>query len=242
MLRLKEISAGYGAIQVIDHLSLEVATGETVALLGPNGAGKSTLLAAIAGVLHRRSGEVWLDDRNLAGAEPHIVVAAGIALVPEGRRVFAPLTVHDNLRLGALRLARSASQEERFRYVFGLFPRLEERRHQLAGTLSGGEQQMLAIARALMSSPRVLLLDEPFLGLAPRIVDEIRTVLQGLAQGGLTVLLVEQKMDVALALSRRAYVMVKGRIVRTGAAQEIAQLGDLSELYFALPEGHTPTI
>ena len=168
MLRLRNLSAGYGPIQVINSLSLEVGSTETVALLGPNGAGKSTLMAAIAGVLRRRSGEVWLDDRNLSGAAPHIVVKAGVALVPEGRRIFAPLTVTDNLRLGALRLAPSGHIAERFSYVFELFPRLAERRQQIAGTLSGGEQQMLAVGRALMSSPRLLLLDEPFLGLAPR--------------------------------------------------------------------------
>jgi branched-chain amino acid transport system ATP-binding protein len=234
MLRLNNLCAGYGPIQVIDRLSLEIGTGETVALLGPNGAGKSTLMAAIAGVLRRRSGEVWLDERNLGGVAPHEVVKAGLALVPEGRRVFAPFTVDENLRLGALRLAKSADLGERFSTVFGLFPRLAERRRQFAGTLSGGEQQMLAIGRALMSRPRVLLLDEPFLGLAPRVVEEIRQVLRTLSDAGLTVLLVEQKIDMAIELSRRAYVLIKGRIALAGTAEEIRQRGDLNQIYFSL--------
>jgi branched-chain amino acid transport system ATP-binding protein len=233
-LAVRNLSAGYGPIEVIQRLSLAVETGETVALLGPNGAGKSTLMAALAGVLRRRSGEVWLDERNIASVPPHAVVAAGLALVPEGRRIFAPFTVHDNLRLGALRLAAPATLAERLDYVFGLFPRLRERERQLAGTLSGGEQQMLAIGRALMSHPRVLLLDEPFLGLAPMVVDEIRRVLRNLAQHGLTVLLVEQKIDMALDLAQRAYIMVKGRIVLDGTAAEIRERGNLNQIYFAL--------
>jgi branched-chain amino acid transport system ATP-binding protein len=233
-LAVRNLSGGYGPIEVIAGLSLEVETGETVALLGPNGAGKSTLMAALAGVLRRRSGEVWLDDRNIATAPPHRVVQAGLALVPEGRRIFAPFSVADNLRLGALRLAAAGSQAERFDYVYGLFPRLKERERQTAGTLSGGEQQMLAIGRALMSNPRVLLLDEPFLGLAPRIVEEIRGVLRALSEGGLTVLLVEQKIDMALALAQRAYVMVRGRIVLSGSAAEIRQKEDLNQIYFAM--------
>jgi branched-chain amino acid transport system ATP-binding protein len=233
MLRLVDLGAGYGPIRVIDKLSLEVAAGETVALLGPNGAGKSTLMAAVAGVLRGQTGQVWLETRDLSKAPSHARVRAGIVLVPEGRRVFAPLTVYDNLRLGALRLASAHRLSERLDYVFQLFPRLRERREQLAGTLSGGEQQMLAVGRALMCHPRVLLLDEPFLGLAPLIVEEICQVLQGLSKSGLTVVLVEQKVDVALDLSQRTYVMLKGRIVRTGSSQEIKSRGDLKETYFS---------
>jgi branched-chain amino acid transport system ATP-binding protein len=235
-LGVRDLSAGYGPIEVIRGLSLAVETGETVALLGPNGAGKSTVMAAIAGVLRRRSGKVLLDERDIASSPPHVVVAAGLALVPEGRRIFAPFTVHDNLRLGALRLGASATPAERFAYVYQLFPRLAERERQLAGTLSGGEQQMLAIGRALMSNPQVLLLDEPFLGLAPRIVEEIRGVLRSMAQRGLTVLLVEQKIDMALELAQRAYVMVKGRIVLAGTAVDIRARGNLNQIYFALGE------
>jgi branched-chain amino acid transport system ATP-binding protein len=233
MLKLVDLGGGYGPIRVIDKLSLEVSAGETVALLGPNGAGKSTLMAAIAGVLRGQTGQVWLESRNLSKAPAHARVRAGIVLVPEGRRVFAPLRVYDNLRLGALRLASWHRLSERLDYVFELFPRLKERREQLAGTLSGGEQQMLAVGRALMCHPRVLLLDEPFLGLAPLIVEEICQVLRGLSKSGLTVLLVEQKVDIALDLSQRTYVLLKGRIVRTGASQEIKARGNLKETYFS---------
>jgi len=179
---------------------------------------------------------VWLGERNIIAAPSHVVVQSGLALVPEGRRIFAPFSVYDNLRLGALRLSAPHTLSERLEYVCGLFPRLKEREHQIAGTLSGGEQQMLAIGRALMSRPRVLLLDEPFLGLAPRIVEEIRGVLRALSQGGLTVLLVEQKIDMALDLAQRAYVMVKGRVVLEGTTMDLRQKGNLSEIYFALPQ------
>jgi branched-chain amino acid transport system ATP-binding protein len=193
-------------------------------------------MAAIAGVLRRRSGEVWLDERNIVAAPAHVVVQAGLALVPEGRRIFAPFSVYDNLRLGALRLSAPRALSERLEYVCKLFPRLREREHQIAGTLSGGEQQMLAIGRALMSNPRVLLLDEPFLGLAPRVVEEIRGALRTLSEAGLTVLLVEQKIDMALALAQRAYVMVKGRVVLAATAAELRQRGNLDQIYFALSQ------
>jgi branched-chain amino acid transport system ATP-binding protein len=232
MLSLEHVSAGYGAITVIPDLSLHVGEGETVALLGPNGAGKSTLTAAIAGALRRRAGAIRFDGVDLVGLPPHQVVAAGVVLVPEGRRIFAPLTVGDNLRLGAMRLAGGAAALGRqLDYVFGLFPRLAERRGQIAGTLSGGEQQMLAIGRALMSAPRLLLLDEPFLGLAPMVVHEILEAVLGLRRQGLTVLLVEQKVEMALSASDRAYVMVKGAIVREGPSRELLAAGDLGEHY-----------
>jgi branched-chain amino acid transport system ATP-binding protein len=238
MLRLDAVSGGYGPAPVLAGVSLDVAEGETVALLGPNGAGKSTLMAAITGTLPRRAGriEYGADKRDLARLSSHAIVAAGVALVPEGRQIFAPLTVADNLRLGAIRLARGASLAERHDAVFRLFPRLQERARQRAGTLSGGEQQMLAIGRALMSRPRLLLLDEPFLGLAPIIVAEIGRALDALKAEGLTILLVDQKIDMALAMSRRAYVMVKGRIVLHEESSRLARRGDLHNLYFALAE------
>jgi len=232
MLTLEGVSAGYGAITVIADLALHVGEGETVALLGPNGAGKSTLTAAIAGALRRRAGTIRFDGIDLVALPPHGVVAAGVVLVPEGRRIFAPLTVGDNLRLGAMRLAGGAGALGRqFDYVFSLFPRLAERRGQIAGTLSGGEQQMLAIGRALMSAPRLLLLDEPFLGLAPMVVHEILAAILGLRAQGLTVLLVEQKIEMALSVADRAYVMVKGSIVREGPSRELLAAGDLGEHY-----------
>ena len=232
MLRLSDLHASYGAAPVLQGISLAVEKGETVALLGPNGAGKSTLLAAITGTIPRRSGSVEFQGRNLVGEASHAIVASGVALVPEGRLVFAPFSVEDNLRLGAVRL--QGDSRERFDYVYALFPRLEERRKQPAGTLSGGEQQMLAIGRALMSKPRLLLLDEPFLGLAPLVVAEIRNSLEALRKSGLTLLVVEQKLDIALEFAQRAYVLIKGRVVLEDRTVNLARRPDLRDLYFSL--------
>jgi branched-chain amino acid transport system ATP-binding protein len=235
MLRLRDVVASYGAAPVVQGISLEVARGETVVLLGPNGAGKSTLLAAITGTIARRQGEIVFDERNLAAEPSHRIVAHGVALVPEGRLVFAPFSVVDNLRLGAIRLAGGrAALAGRFEYVYGLFPRLAERRAQAAGTLSGGEQQMLAIGRALMSAPRLLLLDEPFLGLAPLVVEEIRRALEKLRESGLTLLMVEQKLDIALSFAGRAYVLIKGRVALHDTTANLVRRADLTNLYFAL--------
>ena len=232
MLRLRNLNARHGAAAVLQGVSLEVSQGETVALLGPNGAGKSTLLSAVTGTIPRRRGGIFLDGRNLVDDKSHAIVASGVALVPEGRLVFAPFSVQDNLRLGAVRL--KGDLRERYQFVFGLFPRLEERRSQAAGTLSGGEQQMLAIGRALMSRPRLLLLDEPFLGLAPLVVLEIRSALETLRGSGLTLLIVEQKLDIALAFAQRAYVLVKGRVALHDSTASLAKRPDLSDLYFSL--------
>ena len=236
MLRLSDLHASYGAAPVLQGISLSVEKGETVALLGPNGAGKSTLLAAITGTIRQRSGRIDLDGTNLVEEPSHSIVRQGVALVPEGRLVFASFTVEDNLRLGAVRLQGDLA--ERFAYVFGLFPRLEERRTQRAGTLSGGEQQMLAIGRALMSKPRLLLLDEPFLGLAPLVVMEIRKALETLRRSGLTLLIVEQKLDIALEFASRAYVLIKGRVALEDATARLARRPDLRDLYFALATSH----
>ena len=236
MLEIAGLRAGHGAVTVIDGLSLAIAEREAVALLGPNGAGKSTLVMAIAGTLRNRAGTVRFAGTNLIRLPPHRIVARGIAVVPEGRRIFAPLSVDDNLRLGAVRLPASRGRaSDLIERVFALFPRLAERHRQRAGTLSGGEQQMLAIGRALMSAPLLLLLDEPFLGLAPKIVDEILATLAALRAQGLTVLLVEQKTDLALDFCERAYVLQKGRIVREGTSAELAADAALSADYFALP-------
>jgi branched-chain amino acid transport system ATP-binding protein len=232
MLRISDLRASYGAAPVLQGVSLQVEPGETVALLGPNGAGKSTLLAAITGTIARRSGQVLLGRTNLVDAKSHVIVEQGVALVPEGRLVFAPFTVADNLRLGAIRLQGELA--ERYAFVYGLFPRLAERRRQAAGTLSGGEQQMLAIGRALMSRPRLLLLDEPFLGLAPLVVAEIRLALEKLRQSGLTLLMVEQKLDIALGFASRAYVLIKGRVALEDSTARLARRADLNDLYFAL--------
>jgi branched-chain amino acid transport system ATP-binding protein len=239
MLRLRNLNARYGAAAVLQGVDLDVAASETVALLGPNGAGKSTLLAAITGTIAQRDGGIFLDDENLLEKASHDIVARGVRLVPEGRLVFAPFSVEDNLRLGAVRLR--GDSRERFEYVYALFPRLLERRKQPAGTLSGGEQQMLAIGRALMSKPRFLLLDEPFLGLAPLVVSQIRAALDKLRESGLTMLIVEQKLDIALQFASRAYVLIKGRVVLEETTQNLARRPDLSELYFALATSAVPT-
>src|SRR5258705_4839384 len=232
MLRISDLRASYGAAPVLQGVSLHVAQGETVALLGPNGAGKSTLMAAITGTIARRAGEILVDGKNLVAEKSHAIVAQGVTLVPEGRLVFAPFTVEDNLRLGAIRLRGDLA--ERHALVHGLYPRLAERRRQPAGTLSGGEQQMLAIGRALMSAPRLLLLDEPFLGLAPLVVAEIRQALDKLRSGGLTILMVEQKLDIALGFASRAYVLIKGRVALEDTTARLASRADLNDLYFAL--------
>lgn len=236
MLELDGVRGGWGHGAVVEGVSLQVARGETVALLGPNGAGKSSLLAAMSGLLPQRQGSILLDGQELVRAPSHRIVALGLVQVPEGRRVFAPLSVEDNLRLGAvaLRPATRAVLAERFEYVYKLLPRLAERRRQLAGTLSGGEQQMVAVGRALMSAPRVLLLDEPFLGLAPRVVGEIREALERLREQGLTMVLVEQKLDIALPFTRRAFVLVKGRLALVEDSATLARRDDLAQLYFQL--------
>jgi branched-chain amino acid transport system ATP-binding protein len=232
MLRLSDVHASYGAAPVLQGVALAVQKGETVALLGPNGAGKSTLLGAITGTTPRRAGRIDFEGADLAGEPSHAIVARGVALVPEGRLVFAPFSVEDNLRLGAVRLRGGLG--ERFDHVYGLFPRLADRRGQPAGTLSGGEQQMLAIGRALMSAPRLLLLDEPFLGLAPLVVEQIRKALERLRASGLTLLIVEQKLDIALAFASRAYVLIKGRVALEETTEALARRPDLKDLYFSL--------
>ena len=236
MLELVNLSGGYNRNDTLTGVAISVDRGQTVALLGPNGAGKSTVLAAISGLLPRRSGSITVAGTELITLASHRIVEHGVVQVPEGRRVFSPLSVFDNLRLGAVGLADHSARAigERLDAVYSLFPRLAERRSQLAGTLSGGEQQMVAIGRALMSAPRVLLLDEPFLGLAPRVIDEIRAALDALKHQGLTMLLVEQKLDIALSFSERAYVIIKGRIALEGRCSDLAGRDDLATLYFDL--------
>ena len=238
MLDISDLCAGYGHGPVLQGVHMRVARGETVALLGPNGAGKSTFLAALSGVSPTRSGRVLMDGADLMSMPSHAIVGHGLVQVPEGRRMFAPLSVEDNLRLGTVCLQNRNSNrvKQRFDQVYALFPRLAERRSQLTGTLSGGEQQMVAIGRALMSAPRVLLLDEPFLGLAPLVVDEIRRALNVLRSSGLTMILVEQKLDIALPFTSRAYVLIKGRIALMEDSRTLAARDDLSQLYFYLAQ------
>jgi branched-chain amino acid transport system ATP-binding protein len=239
MLSVRGLTAGYRGVDVVGGVDLAVAQGESVGLIGPNGAGKSTLLAALTGTIVRRGGEAVFDGRDLVRMASHDIVAAGVALVPEGRLIFAPYTVEENLRLGAigLKAARAQTIGSQFDYVYALFPRLAERRRQVAGTLSGGEQQMVAIGRALMSAPKLLLLDEPFLGLAPLIVAEIRDALGALRKSGMTLLVVEQKLDIVLALAERIYLLIKGQIVLHEASAALSRRPDLSHLYFAFAAG-----
>ena len=216
MLRLDGVEAGYGDVTAVRDVSLEVRAGEIVALIGANGSGKTTTLRAITGLLPLRGGHVELDGRRISGLGPAAIVATGIAHVPEGRQLFPTMTVQENLELGARTAEGRTRRGETLARVFALFPRLGERRRQLAGTLSGGEQQMAAIGRALMACPRLLMLDEPSLGLAPVVVGAIFANLAAINREGLTILLVEQNVLRALRLSHRAYVLENGTIALAG--------------------------
>lgn len=231
LLSIKDLSVNYGAIRALKKADLEVYPGEIVAVIGANGAGKSTLMNAIIGDVPRAGGEILLDGAPLP-RKSYQVVMAGVCLSPEGRRVFAPLTVYENLQMGAFPVKDRNTVEEQMRKVFNLFPRLEERREQYAGTLSGGEQQMLAIGRALMASPRVLLLDEPSLGLAPIIINEIFKELTKVnKQLGMTILIVEQNARKALLLSHRAYVIQTGEIVMEGRSADLLHNPEIEAAY-----------
>jgi len=229
------LSARYGAVAALRDVSLEVRAGELVALIGANGAGKSTLLRAIAGLVAPAAGRVTLDGRDVTGQAPEAMIRAGVALVPERRRVFAPLTVLDNLELGGYALPRGRDFRSRLEAgveeAYRLFPVLRRRRDQLAGTLSGGEQQMLAIGRALMTRPRLLLCDEPSLGLAPLVVAEIMRLLSSLREAGTTILLVEQNARMALRSADRAYVLEVGSVVLSGAAADLLEDDQLKAAY-----------
>ncbi|MBD2183008.1 ABC transporter ATP-binding protein [Planktothrix sp. FACHB-1355] len=221
LLEIRELYVNYGGIQALQNINLTVNAGEVVTLIGANGAGKSTTLRAISRLLDPRSGQIIYQGRDITKRAAHEVVRLGIAHSPEGRRVLSRQTVLDNLELGAYIRSNSAEISADLDRQFEIFPRLAERRHQLAGTLSGGEQQMLAIARALMSKPKVLLLDEPSLGLAPAIVREIFAIIQDLRATGVTILLVEQNARLALETADRGYVLEAGRITLTGEASHL---------------------
>ena len=234
MLSVHELSAGYGKLQVLSDVSIGVGAGEFVAVLGPNGAGKTTLLETIAGLIRPSRGRVEFDGADLTGLPSHAVVRRGVVLVPQGRRIFGPLSVQRNLELGALAAGRSwkdSVSRQQADLVFHLFPRLAERRQQLGGTLSGGEQQMLAIGRALMASPRLLLLDEPSLGLAPKVVDDIFASAAELSRTGIGIVLVEQNAAMALDLAERVYVLNVGRVVLSDTAARLARDHQLTALF-----------
>jgi len=222
MLEVRDLHVNYGAISALHGISLDVKQGEIVTLIGANGAGKSTTLRTISGLVKPRSGMINFETHSIAGLPPHVIVGRGIAQSPEGRMVFANLTVIENLRMGAYRRNDHANFGKDFDYVFSIFPRLKERMQQTAGTLSGGEQQMLALARALVARPRLLMLDEPSLGLAPTIVTELfRIVTELNAEEGLTVLVVEQNANIALDASARAYVLEVGKVAVSGTSDEL---------------------
>ena len=231
LLKLDRVTSGYGPIVAVRDLSLEVYPGEVVTLLGANGAGKSTTLLTIAGLVHPSAGAIEFDGADLLRLGTEDVVRLGIALTPEGRGIFAHLTVMDNLRIGAAVRKDKAGVTETTEEMLELFPILRERSRQLAGTLSGGEQQMLALARSLMSRPRLMLLDEPSLGLAPRMVAQIFQLLRELPERGVTVLLVEQNVRLALDVASRGYVLATGELQMAGTAEELLSAVDLEKIY-----------
>jgi branched-chain amino acid transport system ATP-binding protein len=234
MLRVRSLVAGYGNLKVLKNISLHVNPGEIVTLIGANGAGKTTLLHSLAGVLKPFSGNLTFLEKDITGLQSESIVEAGCSLVPEGRQLFAAMTVKDNLVLGGYPLFRQKQGQEvqsQLERVFSLFPRLKEREHQLAGTLSGGEQQMLAIGRALMSRPKLLMFDEPSTGLAPLIVRDIFAIIRQLRENGTTILLVEQNAKAALHISDRGYVMETGSLVIEGSTQELLENRDVQRAY-----------
>ncbi len=221
MLEIKDLSVYYGVIQALKGISFEVNEGEVIALIGANGAGKTTTLHTISGLIAPKSGSVIFEGQDITKTPAHKIVSMGMAHVPEGRRVFASLSVLQNLRLGAYTRNNKDEIEESLQKVYKRFPRLEERKNQPAGTLSGGEQQMLAMGRALMSNPRIILMDEPSMGLSPILVNEIFDIIKEVSSGGTTVLLVEQNAKKALSIADRGYVLETGRIVLEGNAQDL---------------------
>ena len=223
MLEIKDLNVFYGAIHALKGISLTVEEGELVSLIGANGAGKTTTLHTISGLLPAASGSVTLDGKDLQKVAPNKIIGMGLAHVPEGRHVFARMTVEENLRMGAYIIKDQKKISENLENVYSHFPRLKERSRQLAGTLSGGEQQMLATGRALMTNPRIVLMDEPSMGLSPLLVKEIFSIIQELHENGITILLVEQNAKMALAVADRAYVLETGCISMSGKASALAE-------------------
>ena len=230
MLKVNDINVYYGAIHAIKGVSFEVNDGEIVTLIGANGAGKSTILNTVSGLLHTKTGSIEFLDKSLAGVPAHKVVELGLAHVPEGRRVFLQMTVEENLEMGAYTQPNSTVAPG-LEQVYAQFPRLKERRKQIAGTLSGGEQQMLAMGRALMSRPKLLMLDEPSMGLAPILVEQIFEIIQSLHNAGTTILLVEQNAQMALSVADRGYVLETGKIVTSGEGKALLEDESVKKAY-----------
>ena len=230
LLEVKDIQVYYGAIHAIKGVSFEVNEGEIVTLIGANGAGKTTTLDTIAGLLRSRGGDISFMGESIAHKAPHLIVKEGLALVPEGRRVFQQMSVEENLEMGAF--TRSGAEvQPGLEKVYELFPRLKERRRQTAGTLSGGEQQMLAMGRALMSAPKLMMLDEPSMGLAPILVEQVFDIIRSLHKAGTTILLVEQNAQMALSIADRAYVLENGKVSLSGTGKELAQSEQVQKAY-----------
>ncbi|MBR7174950.1 MAG: ABC transporter ATP-binding protein [Clostridia bacterium] len=231
MLKVTDLVVSYGGIEALKGISFEVEQGQIVTLIGANGAGKSTTLRTISGLVRSREGRVYFEGRDITDYNTQKIVETGIAMVPEGRRVFANLTVLENLRIGAYLRKDKEVVEQDIQYVYELFPRLKERSWQLAGTLSGGEQQMLAVGRAMMTRPKLIMMDEPSLGLAPLVVKDIFRIIQTLKETGLTVLLIEQNANAALHACDWAYVMETGRITMSGTGEELLSSSAIQEAY-----------
>ena len=229
MLKVENIDVYYGASHAVKNVSFEVGDGEIVALIGANGAGKSTILKTVSGLMHPRTGTITFCGQNITHTEAYKLLRTGLAHVPEGRRIFLQMSVQENLEMGAY-INKSVSQED-LEMVFNYFPRLKERRKQVAGTLSGGEQQMLAMSRALMSHPKLMMLDEPSMGLAPIIVDQVFGIIKELHKSGTTILLVEQNARKALQIADRAYVLETGSITLTGTGAELAKSDEVRKAY-----------
>jgi len=231
MLEVKDLEVNYGVIKAIKGISFEVNEGEVISLIGANGAGKTTILHAVSGLLGKAAGSVSFEGQDITKVPAHKIVAMGMAHVPEGRRVFAQLSVYENLKLGAYTRKDKKELEETLNMVYERFPRLKERKNQLAGTLSGGEQQMLAMGRALMSHPKMILMDEPSMGLSPIFVEEIFSIIRDISASGTTVLLVEQNAKKALAIADRAYVLETGNIILSGDAKDLMNDDSVKKAY-----------
>ena len=229
MLKIEDMHVYYGAIHAIKGVSFEVGEGEIVALIGANGAGKSTILKTVSGLMHPRSGSISFCGNDIAHTDAYKLLRTGLAHVPEGRRIFQQMTVQDNLEMGAF-IHKEVNKDDLER-VFNYFPRLKERRKQIAGTLSGGEQQMLAMSRALMSRPKLMMLDEPSMGLAPILIDQIFEIIKQLHKDGTTILLVEQNASKALEIADRAYVLETGKVILSGSGKELASSDEVKKAY-----------
>jgi branched-chain amino acid transport system ATP-binding protein len=234
MLEIKNLSIGYKGVQVVWDVSFEVKEGESVAFVGANGAGKSTILKTISGVIKPMAGEIIFNGESLVGIPAHKIVSKGLAYIPEGRRVFPYMTVRENLELGAFTEKKKEVITNNINRVFELFPRLKERQSQMAGTFSGGEQQMLVIGRALMSSPKFLMIDEPSLGLQPTIVNLVYEAIEALHSEGITILLVEQNVQKSLEVSQRGYVLENGRISMSGSSKDLLNNEDMKKVYLGI--------